>query len=161
MYRTSASHARLIAAVTALLMLTGIAAWAQIGETRVLFDCDSLDGVSVVGGGEWPETELSLSADEQFVSEGDASIHLSGVAPEDATGNSYLSMAIDIDLIDLTGQALQLDAWTDLPETTRALYVRAYNDAGECVLSFYNWGGPIGPERTEITLVKGFGDVLG
>ncbi len=147
--------------VALIVALSAHLAVAQIGETSVLFDCNSLDGVSVATGADWPETALALNTDERFVSEGDASIHLSGVSPEDATGNSYLSVAIDIEPIDLTGKALQFDAWTDLPETTKALYLRAYNANGDCVLSFLNWGGPIGEEKTTVTAIRGFGDVLG
>ena len=161
MQRTSARQMKLVSLIAVAFVLLGTTlAGAQVGETRVLFDCDSLDGVSITDGGGWEATDLSLNTDPQYVSEGDASIHLSGVSPEDATGNSYLSIAIDIEPTDLEGQALQFDTWTDTPETTKALYLRAYNAAGECVLSFMNWGGPIGEDKTTVTLVRGFGGVL-
>ncbi|MFP4250097.1 MAG: hypothetical protein ACLFU7_10590, partial [Armatimonadota bacterium] len=160
MNHAPALRVTLVLLVVATILLGATFSAAQVGETRTLFNCDTLDGVSVTGGGDWPETALELNTDERFVSEGDASIHLSGVSPTDATGNSYLSMAIDIDPIDLEGQALQFDSWTDRPETTRALYLRAYNSDGECVLSFMNWGGPIDEEKTTVTLTRGFGDVL-
>ncbi|MGI5816631.1 MAG: PQQ-binding-like beta-propeller repeat protein [Armatimonadota bacterium] len=149
-----------VTAVAVAMLLIAPTADAQVGETRVLFDCDTLDGVSVMDGQNWPETELVLNTDERFISEGDASIHLSGVSPATATGNSYLSLAIEIEPTDLEGQALQFDVWTDLPETTRALYLRAYNATGECVLSHMSWGGPISEEMTTVTILRGFGDVL-
>ncbi|MFO8082162.1 MAG: PQQ-binding-like beta-propeller repeat protein [Armatimonadota bacterium] len=160
MNRTSTPQMTLILMIAAITLLGATYAAAQVGETQIVFDCDSLDGVSITGGADWPGTVLELNTDERFVSEGDASIQLSGVSPADATGNSYLSLAIDIDPIDLEGQALLFDAWTDLPETTRALYLRAYNSDGDCVLSYLNWGGPIDEEKTTVTLTRGFGDVL-
>jgi hypothetical protein len=122
MQRTTVPHVKLVSLIAVALVLLGTTlAGAQVGDTRVLFDCDSLDDVSIMDGEGMEATELALNTDEQFVSEGDASLHLSGVSPADATGNSYLSMAIDIDPIDLEGEALQLDSWTDLTAITRAL----------------------------------------
>ncbi|MFW5868266.1 MAG: hypothetical protein ACOCX2_10645, partial [Armatimonadota bacterium] len=161
MHRTFVPHVKLVSLIAVALVLLGATlAAAQVGETRVLFDCDSLDDVSIMDGEGMEATELALNTDEQFVSEGDASIHLSSVSPENATGSTYLSIAIDIEPTNLEGQALLFDAWTDLPEDTKALYLRAYNAEGECVLSFFNWGGPIDEEKTTVTLIRGFGDVL-
>ncbi len=162
MHLPTISRVRIAAIAAALcVLLGGSLAQAQVGETTLLFGGETLEGVTLNDGAAWPETKLELNTDERFVSEGDSSIHISSVSPENATGNSYLSFTMALDEpVDLTGMALQFDAWTDLPETTRALYLRAYNDAGECVLSFLNWAGPLSEEMTTITLMRGFGDVL-
>jgi len=151
----------LSAGAIALSLTVALSAAAQdVENADLLFDCDTLDAVTVSGGADWPDTVLELSADEQFVSQGEASIHLSGVSPEDAAGNSYLSIDIDLGGVDMTRKAILFDVWTGRPENTQALYVRAYNAQDECVLSFLNWSGPMGAERTTITLVRGFGNIL-
>ncbi len=144
-----------------ICVLVTAGSWAQEAPQPVmLHDCDTLEGVSVSGGGDWPETTLELNTDPQYMSEGDASVHLYGVSPENATGNSYLSVDFEIGDVDMRGQKIMFDAWTSLPETTRALYVRGYNAAEECVLSYMSWGRPIGTEMTTIELTRGFSDVL-
>ncbi len=161
MHLPSITRTRLALTVAALcLLLTVPLAHAQIGETSLLFGCDTLEGVNVADGLGNPDTKLELNTDERFVSEGAASIHLAGASAEGATGSTYLSITIDFDPIDLTGQALQFDAWTELPDNTRALYARAYNAEGTCVMSFLNWAGPMSEEKTTVTLIRGLGDVL-
>lgn len=149
------------AALLMMLLALGVAASAQEGEQTMLFNCDSLEGVSITGGQNWPDTKLEVNTDPAFVSEGGGSLHLSGVSPADATGNSYLDLTINLPPVDLTGRAVLFDAWTSHPENSKALYLRAYNAAGECVLSFLSWDGPIGREKTSFELIRGFGGGLG
>ncbi len=148
--------------VYVLCALLPLAAIAQDAEAPVLvFDCDSLEGVTISGGADWPETKLELNTDAAYLSQGAASLHLSGVSPADATGNSYLSMDVDLGGADLTGKALLFDAWTSHPENTQALYVRGYDAEGICVLSFLNWSSPLGDGgKTTFELMRGFGRKL-
>jgi len=153
--------AALFTAILIAALATGAAVPQEEREMTVLVSCDSLDGATVTGGADWPDTRLELSTDPQYMSEGAAGIHLSGVSPADATGNSYLSIDIELGGVDLTRKAVIFDAWTGEPENTQALYVRAYNAADECVLSYLNWSGPFGDgSKTTVELVRGFSDVL-
>jgi hypothetical protein len=129
-----------------LLATLTVTAFAQQNELVMLFDCDTVEGVTITGGQKWPDSKLEVNTDAAFMSEGEGSLH------------SYLDLSIALDGVDLTKQALLFDAWTSTPDNTRALYVRAYNSAGDCVLSFLNWGGPLGAEKTSFELSKGFGD---
>ena len=152
---------RLTGALLALMFIIAIAIGPALAqeerEMTALNNCDSPDGVTITNGAGWPETRVELNTDAAWKSEGEASIHLSGVSPADAAGNSYLSIDVPIGDVDLTDQAIIFDAWTSQPENTKALYVRGYNAAGECVLSYLNWGGPLGDgARTTIELVRGF-----
>lgn len=159
--RINGQHMLRITGLTALCALVAVGAFGQEErQTTMLHDCDSLEGISVSGGADWPETTLELSTDEQYVSQGEASVHLSGVSPADATGNSYLSVDFDLGGVDLTRKAILFDIWTGVPENTQALYVRAYNAGGQCVLSYLNWSSPISGERTTVELVRSFSDVL-
>lgn len=153
----------LILTACALLLVLGYSrAIAQEERpTELLFSCDTLEGVVVRDGATWPETVLELNRDPRYISEGNASLHLRGVSPADATGNSYLSVEVPIGGVDLTGQAILFEAWTDEPENTKALYVRGYDAAGQCVLSFLNWSGPLGDGTGQtFELVRAFSDQL-
>lgn len=138
----SAIFAHRLPLLCALLALPAFA--QEERETEMLFACDTLEGVTVRDGAAWPQTVLELNRDPAFISEGAASLHLRGISPADATGNSYLSIDVPIGGVDLTDRAIIFEAWTDQPENTRALYVRGYDADGQCVLSFLNWGGPLG-----------------
>ena len=149
-------------ALWSLCVLLPLAAIAQDADQEaLLFDCDTLEGVSISGGKDWPDTKLQLNADAAYLSQGAASLHLSGVSPADATGNSYLNIDIDLGGADLTGRAMLFDAWTGQPENTQALYVRAYDAEGTCVLSYLNWSGPLGAGgKATFELVRGFSGKL-
>ncbi|MGD9495654.1 MAG: FG-GAP-like repeat-containing protein [Armatimonadota bacterium] len=152
---------RPLGALLALMLIATTATTLAVAQEEramvMLNNCDSLDGVVVTTGAGWPETRLELNTDPLWKSEGEASIHASTVSPADAQGNSYLSIDVPIGDVDVTGQAIIFDAWTSQPQTTRALYVRGYNAAGECVLSYLNWGGPLGDgSKKTIELVRGF-----
>jgi len=150
-------------ALCSLCVLLPLATFAQDAEQELmLFDCDSLEGVSISGGKDWPDTKLQLTADAAYLSQGAASLHLSGVSPADATGNSYLNIDIDLGGADLTGRAILFDAWTGQPDNTQALYVRAYDAEGTCVLSHLNWSSPLGNgSMTTFELSRGLSSQLG
>ncbi len=151
----------LIGALLIIALAAGLAGAQEEREMALVQSCDRLDGVTVSSGADWPETRLELNTDPAWKSEGDASIHLSGVSPADAAGNSYLSIDVPVGDVDLTGKAIIFDAWTSQPENTRALYVRGYNAAGECVLSYLNWSGPLADgSRKTIELMRGFSQLL-
>ncbi|NLO06085.1 MAG: hypothetical protein GX131_09700, partial [candidate division WS1 bacterium] len=110
-------------------------------DATLLHACDALEGASISTGGNWPDTQLVVSDDPSFITEGSGSLRLSGTSPADATGNSYLSIDLVIPPSDFTGKVLRFDAGTSTPDQSEALYVRGYNSAGECALSWFSWSG--------------------
>ena len=116
---------------------------------------ETLDGLSLGFDAKNPASKLSLNQDANFVSEGAASLLLQSVSPEGTTGNTYLAVSVALpEPISLNKRALVFDAWTTEVENTRALYVRGYDSANECALSWQSWGSPVvAGKRTEVELI--------
>lgn len=124
------------------LIATALPCLAQHDAETMLNPCETTEGMTIDTGADWPGTTLEVNTDPRYITEGAASVRLSGTSPADATGNSYLCLALPIPPTDFTdGVTLRLDAATSTPDQSEALYVRGYNAAGECVLSWASWSG--------------------
>lgn len=141
--------------ITITFMLLGlVCAVAAQNQPIVLNSCDSLDGWKV-GSVQPLQDTLTINTDAAWKSEGTASVHVYYVAPPDAKGNSYVSVDVDIAPLDVTKYDIAFDAWTSVPDTSKALYLRAYDASGRCVLSWNSWSGLLKTEKTEFRFVPG------
>jgi len=111
------------------------------------FGFESTEGLTTGWGQSTGNIALSLNQDPAHVSEGQASVRLSG-RTGDGRNNRYLAIEVPVPEVDLTGRMLTFSAWTSLPEATRALYVRAYDKDGQCVVSWLSWSGILGTNLT-------------
>jgi len=128
----------------------------NVGDEVLLNSCESTQGMSIDLGEDWADASLEAVDDPDHVTEGAAAIHLSGTTPEDAEGNSYLCVGMQIPATDFTDNTtLKFDAATSTPDVSEALYVRGYNAEDECVLSWTSWSGQLGPEMTTFELYPG------
>ncbi len=139
------------------LILLGLAAWtaapaAGAAETAILHACETLDGVALVDSRNLPDARLEVNTDPGFISEGKGSLHLRATTRPD-TNITYLSADIPIPATDFSEAMLELDAWSAAPESTRAFYVRGYDAAGRCALSWMTWNAPLATEATRVLLV--------
>jgi len=143
------------AAEKPLIAIAGAAA-GQAAEEAALSAGDSVEGMSIDLGGDWPGTVLEVNEDARYVTEGSGSVRLAGTSPADATGNSYLCLGMDIPTTDFTGDTtLKIDAASSTPQQSQALYVRGLNAAHECVLSWTSWGGQLSGEMQTFELYPG------
>lgn len=141
-------------------LVAALAAAAALAQTapQSLHGCNDLSGVSVAQSSSLPATKLEVVADRKYVSEGSGCWHLSSVSPADAKGNTYLSMIVTAPAVDMRGKSLQFEAATSTPDETKALHVRGYNAAGQPVLSWLNWGGPLQARVQTFELTPGLSD---
>ncbi len=116
---------------------------------------EDLEGVTLNWGKGREGTKLEINTDPAYLSEGKGSLHVSSVSPQDATGNTYVSVDIRIDAVDMNQRALVFDAWTSQPRHSEALYVRGYDAADNCVLSWGSWGGLLQVDKTTFELFPG------
>lgn len=124
------------------LIVTALPVLAQQDAEVMLNRCETTEGMTIDTGANWPGTVLEVNTDARFITEGRASVHLGGTSPANATGNSYLCLGMPIPPTDFTGDVtLMFDAASSTPGQSQALYVRGYNAAHECVLSWTSWGG--------------------
>ncbi len=133
------------------------AGWAFAQNEALLHSCESLEGVTMGTGRQLEEAKLFISYAAEHVTEGAGAIGACARSPEGATGNTYISIDIPIEQTDLTGRALVFDAATSTPDLSRALYVRAYDASGNCVLSWLSWDGELTSEAREYRLAPGEG----
>ncbi|MGI5817597.1 MAG: FG-GAP-like repeat-containing protein [Armatimonadota bacterium] len=127
----------------------------------LLNPCDTPDAFSVDSGSNWQHSGVEIVTDPALVTEGDGALRLYGTSPEDRQGNSYLSVRVAIEPTDFSGMALTFDAATTTPSESRALYVRGFDGAGICVLSWSSWSGQLASEMQTWTLHPGLpGDGL-
>lgn len=141
--------------ILALIAMT-LPGLAQQDAGTVLNPCETTEGMTVDTGADWPGTALAVNTDARWVTEGAGSVRLSGTSPADATGNSYLCLALPIPATDFTGGVtLRLDAASSTPDQSQALYVRGYNAARECVLSWTSWGGLLTDQMQSFELHPG------
>jgi len=139
-------------AAIALLAATLCCAHAQ--EATLLHSCEFLDGVSIGYSRQAEGTKLFVSFAADHVTEGAGAIGAVSLAP-DAPGNTYLSIYLPIEPIDFTDRALVFDAASSTPDRSRALYVRAYDERGNIVMSWQSWDGRLATEAQQFTLVPG------
>lgn len=134
----------MIAAITAVLVLPA----RSQEEASWCFGFETTDGLTTGYGSTSDGVQLSLNEAPEYLSEGKASVRLSARSREDAEGNHYASLIVPVPALDCAGKMVVFDAWTSLPETTRALYVRAFDAEGKCVLSWLSWAGPLAASAT-------------
>ncbi|MBD3293414.1 MAG: hypothetical protein GF393_10855, partial [Armatimonadia bacterium] len=145
--------------IISALMLVAIPCLAQ--QPAMLHSCDELDDLKIADGENWERSGLEIVADPGFEVEGDAAVRLFGTSPANRDGNSYLSVLATIEPTDLSGRALVFDAASTTPEESEALYVRAYDAEGTCVLSWTSWDGQLSDQKRTFTLHPGLpGDGL-
>lgn len=149
---------RIMTTVTLILATIG---WACAQNETLLHSCENLEGVAMGTGRQLEEAKLFVSYAAEHVTEGVGAIGACARSPEGGTGNTYISIDIPVEQTDLTGRALVFDAATSTPDLSRALYVRAYDASGNCVLSWLSWEGELTSEAREYCLVpgKGFGTI--
>ena len=68
-----------------------------------------------------------------------------GVIAAEATAGAdtvtYFDFRLPMEPVSVEGKQLNFTAWSKTPALTKALYVRGYNAAGECILSYKSWNG--------------------
>lgn len=141
-------------ATLAIAIATLLAAHASAQE-KMLHPCESIEGVKISWGKQYADTELSLNTDAAYVSQGKASVRIFSVTQPDAKSNTYIAFRLPVEPVDLKGKAIEFEAWTSRPDTTKALYVRGFNAAGKHVVSWNDWAGPIKKEATTFHLEPG------
>ena len=80
------------------------------------------------------------------------------IAAEAAAGTgtvTYFDFQLPIEPVSVEGKQLNFTAWSKTPDLTKALYVRGYNAAGECILSYKSWNGLLAAEPKEFRLAIG------
>ncbi|MFO7947672.1 MAG: hypothetical protein R6V19_12760, partial [Armatimonadota bacterium] len=128
----------------------------KLSETPVvLHTCETIEGMSLDRGAEGEDAVLELNTDPAFISEGQGSVHIARTSEEDAQGNSYISVDIPVPAADMTDRKLTFDAWTTEPENTDGFYVRGYDAAEKCVLSWNSWSNPVKAEKTHFEMIPG------
>ena len=109
---------------------------------------ESTESLTTAWGSKCEDIKITLNEDAAYIAEGDASVHLSAKSVEDHDGNHYVSVKIPAPGLDMDGKMVVFNAWTSLPDATRALYVRGLAADGGKVLSWNNWGGILGSSAT-------------
>lgn len=146
---------RIVTAATLIVLIAGCG-YAQT-ET-LLHACEGLEGVTIGMGRQLEESKLFVSYAAEHVTEAVGAVGLFSRSPEGATGNTYISIVLPIEPTDFTGRTLVFDAASSTPELSRALYVRAYDASGSCVLSWSSWSGELMSEAAEFRLAAGEDD---
>lgn len=141
-----------------LAVLLVSAAFAQPAAPVLLHGCNDLSGITVSQGVKAPDTKLEISKEAKYLSEGAGCVRLSSVSPKNATGSSYLSLIITTKPTDMRRKALVFEAATSLPEASKGFYVRGYDAAGQPVLSWLNWSGPLETTPKTFELAPGVSD---
>ncbi len=136
------------------ILALGVGAAEANGQPAFIHHCDDLSGLVLTSKPVRQDT-LTVNADPAYISEGKGSIHLYSESPADAKGNTYVSVMMSFEAVDFTKAALTFDAWTAIPDNTKALYMRGYDAQGNCVLSWLSWEGPLGTEKSTFRLVPG------
>ncbi len=111
------------------------------------FGCETTEGLTTGWGQDTQDITISLNKDTAYISEGQASVRLSGKTGA-AANNRYLALEVPVPEVDLAGRMISFSAWTSLPEETRAFYVRAYEKGGKCVASWFSWSAVLGRSPT-------------
>jgi hypothetical protein len=117
-------------------------------EASWCFGFETTDDLTTGYGTTSDGIQLSLNETPEYLSEGAASVRLSARSQEGAEGNHYVSLIVPAPGLDVEGKMIAFDAWTSLPGTTRALYVRSFDADGKCVLSWQSWAGPLAASAT-------------
>ncbi|MEN6347512.1 MAG: PQQ-binding-like beta-propeller repeat protein [Armatimonadia bacterium] len=146
---------RVVSLVVLAAMSLGVA-WAE-EPPMLLNGFETTAGLSMTFDAKLPDSKLSLNVDPAYVSEGKSSLLMQSASPKDATGNSYVGVTFKLNkAVSLKGRALVLDVWTAEPGKMKALYVRGFDAANKCALSWqtWNWGGAVG-KKTEVQLIPG------
>ena len=138
----------------AVITMFSVAACVHAQNGPMLHSCERLEGVSIGMGRQAEDSKLFLSHAAEHVMEGVAAIGGASFAP-DTPGNFYLSIYLPIEATDFTDAALVFDAATSTPEHSKALYVRAYDEYGNTVMSWQSWDGRLGPQAQQFTLTPG------
>lgn len=137
----------LVRVLNVVVLLASLA----LAEEAALPVCplDTADGAQITWGEAVADKKMVPNADRKFISEGAASIHLSGVTQQ-AKGNKYLGVKLPIPKTDMTKHILLLDAWSAAPAAPQSVYVRLYDAAGKRVASWCNSGSPFkdSPNKT-------------
>ncbi|MBM3497100.1 MAG: hypothetical protein FJX74_00365 [Armatimonadetes bacterium] len=107
-------------------------------------DLEATEGLTSGWGQLCDDIQVTLNQDAAYIAEGGGSVRLFGVSRAEGEGNRYLALNVPAPDVDLTGGMLTFHAWTSLPESTQALYVRAYDAEGKRVASWYSWSGVLG-----------------
>lgn len=141
-----------IAAVSLLLLCS--LCYAQ-DQPVLIHGCEDTAGMKL-GSGVTADSVLQTNTDPAFISEGKGSLHISSVSAAGAAGNTYLSVDVPIAPLSLVDKRVLFDAWSSTPETSKALYLRAYAADGKCVASWLNWDGLLKPEKTVFDLPVGW-----
>ncbi len=141
-----------------VLALIAVAVTCFAQQPATLNSLDALEGIRLDHGDGWEDSGLEIVSDPGFAVEGDGALRIHGTSPADRDGNSYLSARIDIPLTDFDGRALVFDAASSTPDESQALYVRAFDAAGDCVLSWTSWNGQLRAEKQTWTLHPGLTD---
>ncbi|MCC7492548.1 MAG: PQQ-binding-like beta-propeller repeat protein [Fimbriimonadaceae bacterium] len=138
-------------AVVLYLGLLAAAAMAQVGP---LLSLNSADGV--VEGWEKGPRKLEVVRGAGQTTDGDGALQLTATSGP-GTNSHYFGLLIPLPAPrDLRNARLLLDARSVLPETTRALYVRLYNQ-GETrpAASWQSWDGPLTADWRTFSLQPG------
>lgn len=116
---------------------------------------DVIDGIRPTYRSDAPRI-LEIATGEDRVTEGAAAVRFGGRAPT-AKGNKYLGIMVPFpEPVDLRGQAIKVDARTPLPATTRAFYVRLYNqNEDNPVWSYNSWNDQLREEWRTFTFQHG------
>lgn len=139
-------------ALFSLVLMTSLA----FAQTPTLINgFETLAGVTVMQSKDLPTTKLTITTEAEQITEGKGALHLAATSPTPATGNTYASVVVTTPPVDMRGKALQFDAWTTLPATTGALYVRGYDKQGQPVLSWMSWANPLQAGKQTFELVPG------
>lgn len=107
-------------------------------------DFESVEGLTTGWGQLCDDIEVALNEDPAYTAQGAASVRLSGTSRNEGEGNRYLALNVPVPGVDLTGRMLTFSAWTSLPESTQAFYVRAFDAEGSRVASWMSWSGALG-----------------
>ncbi len=149
----------LLTAVSALLLLPPFAEAQSTlpDKTALIHGCESADGVANTWGGNCSDRRLDLNHSESFLSEGEASIYLTGRSGPKSQSH-YNGVKIPLSGIDLDARTVLLDCWTTTPENTQAVYLRLYTKDGKIAASWSNWSSPFAQSRQiTIRLDQGMG----
>ncbi|NOZ19460.1 MAG: PQQ-binding-like beta-propeller repeat protein [Planctomycetes bacterium] len=122
------------------LLLLGSVGLAQ-EATLPVCSFETTKGAQITWGKEVADPKLELNTDARFISDGKASLHLSG-ATKAYKGNKYLGVKVPIPKTDMEKRYIIFDVWTTQPKNTCAVYLRLYDSNGKRAASWTNWGRP-------------------
>ncbi|NUQ61099.1 MAG: hypothetical protein HUU20_01335, partial [Pirellulales bacterium] len=136
------------------------AAMARAGipeKTILIHGLESVQGITNTWGGDCTDRRMESSNRENFVSEGKASVRLTGRSSPKSQSH-YNALKIPLDGVDLDCRTVMFDCWTTTPEDTQAVYLRLYTKDGKTAGSWSNWGSPfIQSPRITVRLDYGMG----